>query len=144
MNTLLQEFDIQNEDELPKVASFLLDKAKESGVLLLVGDLGAGKTTLTKYIVQNQMPGEQVTSPTFTLVNKYQKGSFVIHHFDLYRLKDEEEIFEIGLEDALAQGLVIIEWPEIAFNYLPSEFIITKITTAENNHRKISVYGYSK
>ena len=91
-----------------------LSKMAESGdVLLLFGDLGVGKTAFARAFI-NQMMGAQteVPSPTFTLVQMYETPKATLWHFDLYRLKTVEEVWELGFEEALEDGISIIEWPE--------------------------------
>lgn len=82
-------------------------------IILLGGDLGAGKTTLARGLIQGLTgAGTEVPSPTFTLVQDYESPAGLIHHFDLYRIEHEDELLEIGLEDALADGICLIEWPD--------------------------------
>lgn len=84
--------------------------------VLLSGDLGAGKTTLSQAIVSGCGCSDLVTSPTYTLMNVYGDGS--VYHYDLYRLEDEDELYEIGFEETLDEGVpVIIEWPALVTDY---------------------------
>jgi tRNA threonylcarbamoyladenosine biosynthesis protein TsaE len=92
-------------------------------VVALEGDLGAGKTTLARGLIQEAMrSGAPVPSPTFTLVQVYDPPAGPrIWHFDLYRLSDAEELVELGWQDALADGVVLVEWPSRAGDSLPPE-----------------------
>lgn len=89
-------------------------------VVALSGDLGAGKTTLTQAICEGLGVPEPVTSPTYALVHEYGTPRGPVHHFDLYRLRDESQLAQVGWDDALASGgFVIVEWPERAAGLLP-------------------------
>ncbi|HET7716451.1 MAG TPA: tRNA (adenosine(37)-N6)-threonylcarbamoyltransferase complex ATPase subunit type 1 TsaE, partial [Bauldia sp.] len=92
-------------------------------VVALSGDLGAGKTTFARALIRAVAddPGLEVPSPTFTLVQTYAFGRIAIAHFDLYRLSGPEELDELGLDEALAAGAVLIEWPDRAGSRLPSD-----------------------
>jgi len=94
-------------------------------VIALWGDLGAGKTSLARAIIQTLLAAsglrEDVPSPTFTLVQTYEAGLLPIWHADLYRLSDPDELIELGLEEALEAGLLLIEWPDRMDGELPAE-----------------------
>ena len=108
----------------------------QSTVILLTGDLGAGKTALSKAIVKGYGIDELVTSPTYTLVNVYQQDSKKIYHFDLYRLESPDELYEIGFEEFVEEGCpMIIEWPQILDEFeLPSVLNLEiKIQNEENS-----------
>jgi len=110
-------------------------------VILLDGDLGAGKTTLTKFFVNHVSPESHVDSPTFNIVNSYQTKMGVIHHFDLYRLENASEIEDIGFWDYLDDGIaVLIEWPDKMVNLLHSENCIhVKISLSLNQCREVYI-----
>jgi len=112
--------------QLPDVSATLawgdeLGRAAEAGeVLALVGDLGAGKTTLTRGIVEGLGYQQEVTSPTFALVQEYLGGRLEVFHFDFYRVEHEHELLDLGWDDYLdRQGLIIVEWPALFPNLLP-------------------------
>ena len=106
-------------------------------IITLSGDLGAGKTTFVKHLLEHfNIPQTDVTSPTFNLLNIYNTPSKEqIWHYDLYRLQSSEEIINLDFEDALTQKLTIIEWPEIITNYLPKHKININIETISKNNR---------
>ena len=108
-------FVVEKESELKPLLELLECQTKQSSIILLSGELGSGKTTLVKHFCQHLGITESVSSPSFGLVNEYRTNSLSLFHFDLYRIKNIEELFEIGFEEYLNQdGICMIEWPEIA------------------------------
>ena len=108
-----------SEDETIKLATQLARLAKAGDTFALYGTLGMGKSVFARGFIQSLTNAEEVPSPTFTLVQSYEALDFEIYHFDLYRLKSPEEIFELGMEEALYEGVCLIEWPEKMGGYLP-------------------------
>ena len=109
-------------------------------VVALHGDLGAGKTALARALIRAlpSPPGgpegtaeEEVPSPTFTLVQTYERAPAPVWHFDLYRIEDPSEVHELGLDEALAEGIVLIEWPERLGRLLPAEALSLTLTYAQ-------------
>lgn len=106
----------------------LLNLGKGQVVWLLNGEMGSGKTTLVKSIVNELGIDSLVTSPTFSIVNEYGSEENKVYHFDLYRLKNEAEALDIGFEEYLTSGkLCLIEWPEKVTNLLPDQVFEVKI-----------------
>ncbi|MEX2630813.1 MAG: tRNA (adenosine(37)-N6)-threonylcarbamoyltransferase complex ATPase subunit type 1 TsaE [Tistlia sp.] len=105
-------------------------------LLYLEGDLGAGKTAFARALI-NALPGprEEVPSPTFTLVQTYPRDALEIWHFDLYRLERAEEVWELGLEEALVAGASLVEWPERAGSLLPAERLVLRFAHAGTGRR---------
>ena len=125
----MKEFISNNEEDTKKIAAEFVKELKGGDIVLLEGDLGAGKTAFVKGVVQALGgDGNSVTSPTFTIVNEYSLPSKTIYHFDLYRIESVEELFNIGIEEYFyGQGICFIEWPERA-----SELFV-------GNHKKITI-----
>ncbi|ATQ44762.1 tRNA (adenosine(37)-N6)-threonylcarbamoyltransferase complex ATPase subunit type 1 TsaE [Caulobacter mirabilis] len=111
----------------------------------LTGPLGAGKSTLARALVRSlTTPDEDVPSPTFTLVQFYEAADFPLAHFDLYRLSDPDEAYEIGLEDALVDGAAIIEWPQRLEGDLPADRLDIDIgfdETGEGRRARLTAHG---
>jgi tRNA threonylcarbamoyladenosine biosynthesis protein TsaE len=102
----------------------------------LTGPLGAGKSTLARALVRAlTTPDEEVPSPTFTLVQFYEGARLAVAHFDLYRLSDPDEAYEIGLDEALDAGAAVIEWPERLEGRLPPDRLDIEIALAEDGGR---------
>jgi tRNA threonylcarbamoyladenosine biosynthesis protein TsaE len=126
-------------DELPRAAAELVKQSEGLNVWLLKGEMGAGKTTLVKQIVDQIGVEGTVASPTFSIVNQYgNTDEKVVYHFDLYRLKNELEVFDIGLEEYLSSGhLCLIEWPEKLEKLLPDHYFEVQIQPYDSLRRKI-------
>ena len=107
--------------------------AEKGDCIALFGTLGMGKSVLARAFVQELTAAREVPSPTFTLVQMYDAPDFTIYHFDLYRLKSADEIFELGMEEALYEGVSLIEWPEKMGGYLPRQALRITITPKENS-----------
>jgi tRNA threonylcarbamoyladenosine biosynthesis protein TsaE len=103
------------------IGARLAGAAARGDIFALQGDLGAGKTTLARgFIRALTTPEEEVPSPTFTLVQTYETAKGTVWHFDLYRLEDPEEAWELGIEEAFADGISLVEWPERLGTLLPA------------------------
>ena len=110
---------LANEAATQRLGELLADIVNELHSVWLAGDLGAGKTTLTRALLRAMGHEGAVKSPTFTLVEPYEINGRAVNHFDLYRLADPEELEYLGFSDYLGEALVLIEWPEKAQGYLP-------------------------
>ncbi len=126
-------------NDLPVAAAELINESLGLDVWLLIGEMGAGKTTLVKELVHQLGVDGAVASPTFSIVNQY--GSMenrIIYHFDLYRLKNESEAFDIGLDEYLTSGdICLIEWPEKLERLLPQKYFEVQIQPYDSLRRKI-------
>lgn len=119
--TVPEVVDLADEEATLALGARLALDAAPGDVFALAGPLGSGKTTLARgFIRALTRPDEEVPSPTFTLVQTYETPKGTIWHFDLYRLEDPEEAWELGIEDAFASGISLIEWPERLGTLLPA------------------------
>ena len=112
------KFDISKEIDTAKIAKKVSKLIKVGDVLFFYGDIGVGKTTFIKYLINNlqkinRSKLTEVTSPTFSIVNEYMVGNTKILHYDLYRIKDKKELKNIGLLENYKDALLLIEWPEL-------------------------------
>lgn len=126
-----------------------LGKLTNSGdIICLTGDLGTGKTHISKGIAKGLGVTEHITSPTFTIVNEYDSGRLKLFHFDVYRVSDPDEIYAIGFDDYIfSDGVSLIEWANYIEEILPSEYLhihIQKNLSLGDDYRKITLTPYGK
>lgn len=136
-------FTISSEDQIDKVAEDFLPLLKNHKVVAFYGEMGAGKTTFIKSLCRRMGVEGHVTSPSFAIVNEYaaQDGK-VIFHFDFYRLKNVEEVFDMGYEDYFfSNHICLIEWPEKVADFLPTDRLDVFITADSNGKRSLKVSG---
>ena len=121
-----------SEEETIKIAERFSKITKISDFICLDGTLGMGKSVFARGFIKYQTNAEEVPSPTFTLVQSYEGKDYDIFHYDLYRIKNAEEIFEIGMEDMIYEGISLVEWPSKMEAYLPNNRIEIVITGKDN------------
>lgn len=137
-------YEVYSEEETKRIGYELGKNASKGEIYCLCGDLGAGKTVLTKGFAEGIGITEHITSPTFTIVNEYHSGRIPFYHFDVYRINDVDEMFEIGYEEYFyGDGVCLIEWAELIKEILPDNIKWIKIdrdlTSDNENYRKIEV-----
>ena len=142
MKKLLNEFISKNEEQTYEFAKELALKIEVPTVINLVGDLGAGKTTFTKGFLKALGVKENVTSPTFTLLNEYQTG-YPIYHFDMYRIEDPNETEQLGFDEYFdlnfLNGITLVEWASNTPHLLPSKYLQITIEKITDNQRKFVI-----
>ena len=110
--------DLSSEKKTEELANKLLKKLKLGDIIFLYGEIGVGKTTFVRYLIngfqkENNIKLTEVTSPTFNIINEYEINQTKINHYDLFRLKSVEETKNLGLFDNLANSITLVEWPQI-------------------------------
>ena len=139
-----KEIKCKDLSELPKVAEALIEFAEDLKVWVFEGEMGAGKTTLIKEIGRLLKVKNNVTSPTFSIINEYltEKGE-ILYHFDFYRIKAESEAMDIGVEEYFYSGnLCFIEWASLIPNLLPPQYLKINIQSAPMESRIIQLLKY--
>lgn len=133
-----------SEEETLKIGIKLGSLLKIGNTVVLTGDLGSGKTKLTEGILTYYKLEEEISSPTFTIVNEYIKDDIKIFHFDVYRLEDSSEFYAIGGDEYFEKGICIIEWGELIQDALPQEYLHIKFERNNNNEnsRIINIISY--
>lgn len=132
-------FEIKSVEELSQVSDLLINWREKSNIVAFYGTMGAGKTTLIKNLCKKMGVTDEVNSPTFALVNEYQTDNMdSIFHFDFYRIKSLEEVFDIGYEDYFYGGsLCLLEWPELIDPLMPEHFIKVEIRHGDTDASRI-------
>lgn len=140
MGIILMEkvFISHNEQETSALAAKLAQISKAGDVWALNGTLGAGKSVFARAFIRKLTAAEEVPSPTFTLAQIYHTTHFDIYHYDLYRLKSPEEIFELGVEEAFYSAVNLVEWPEKMAGFAPRDMWNVQIDIVDDV-RKITV-----
>lgn len=137
---------LTNLKETEAFASVLAKIVKIGDIITFSGDLGVGKTSFIQFFIKSLARQEiEVTSPTFNLLHLYKLDEYEIWHFDLYRLKNKEEIYELGIDDAFSYGVSLIEWPEIIADILPKDRLEIKLSFADKqSSRELTLNAYGK
>lgn len=129
---LEKEIYVKSEDETRELGKRLAENLETGDIVALIGDLGTGKTALTRYIAEALGVKEPVTSPTFTIVREHTDGRIPLYHFDVYRVYDPDELYEIGFEEYLfGGGVCIIEWADLIEDLLPAGTLVINIKRGE-------------
>lgn len=130
----------KSEAETIKIAGEIAQQILPGTVIALYGTLGVGKSAFSRGFIKSLCPNvKEVPSPTFTLLQTYEASSFDIYHFDMYRLKNPEEAYELGIEDAFLEGVSLIEWPEKIGSLLPKNAMRISFEIQEDQSRLITV-----
>jgi len=127
-------------DELPQISTLLLQTGNDLPVWLFEGHMGAGKTTLIKALCRQLGVRSTVQSPTFSLVNEYDAAGKVVYHFDFYRIKDETEALDMGVEEYFDSGdFCFVEWPGKIENLWPLKYLMLNLQADESGTRILEI-----
>lgn len=129
------QFICQNEKETKNFAKSLASHLKKEDIIVLTGELGSGKTKFTEGILTFFHLEQEISSPTFTIVNEYHNDTITIYHFDVYRLEDSSAFYEIGGEEYLEKGICLIEWGELIKDALPKDYIHITFSKDDKNEQ---------
>ncbi len=131
------EIRIENLDNIRAAAREFIQNMGDAHVFAFYGKMGAGKTTFVKAICEELGVEDVITSPTFAIINEYE-GNETIYHFDFYRIKKLEEVYDMGYEDYFYSGaLCFIEWPELIEEILPDDAVRVSITEQQDGSRLV-------
>ena len=133
------EIRIDSIDTIREAAREFINNMGEAHVFAFYGKMGAGKTTFVKAICEELGVKDVITSPTFAIINEYEADGEPLYHFDFYRIKKLEEVYDMGYEDYFYSGaLCFIEWPELIEEILPDDAVRVSITEQEDGSRLVS------
>ncbi|MEF9992185.1 MAG: tRNA (adenosine(37)-N6)-threonylcarbamoyltransferase complex ATPase subunit type 1 TsaE [Paraclostridium sp.] len=128
---------LENEEQTREIGYKLGNLLTPKSVVCLIGDLGAGKTTMTQSLAQALEVDDYITSPTFTIVNEYE-GKMPLYHFDVYRIGSSDEMYDIGFDEYInGDGVCIIEWANLIDDILPDEYLYIEMNYKETGREMI-------
>jgi len=127
----------RSEAETAAFGARIADLLQAGDVVTLGGDLGVGKTVFARGIIRRFLPREEVPSPTFTLIQAYETPRFAISHVDLYRVKERSELRELGLDEALERGVLLIEWPDRMGELLPRDRLDVMLSAVDDDNERM-------
>ena len=131
-------FETYSPEETLEIGRLLGENAGPGEVYALIGDLGAGKTVFTKGFAQGLGIEEPVNSPTFTILQIYEEGRLPLYHFDVYRIGDIDEMYELGYEEYFfGDGVCVIEWADLIEELIPEDALTIRITRGEDEEARI-------
>lgn len=131
------KYTLQN---IKEATDFLLPYLQKYSVIAFEGEMGAGKTTLISALCKELGITSEISSPTFSIVNEYLSNDRCVYHFDFYRIEEEQEAYQIGLEEYLDSGNVcLLEWAERVPSFMPLHYLQVKISVLDENTRMLQL-----
>lgn len=131
-----EKYITNSEEETKAFAREFAKKLKCGDIVILSGDLGSGKTKFVEGVLENFNLQDEISSPTFTIVNEYKNEQATIYHFDVYRLEDADEFYAIGGEEYFENGICLIEWGEMIEDILPKGYIKIEFSRDLDNENR--------
>jgi|TARA_B110000881_G_C18082115_1_gene274062 tRNA threonylcarbamoyladenosine biosynthesis protein TsaE len=140
---------IKSLENLKSLSVTIAKKLSKSDCIFLIGEIGAGKTTFTRYLInylqeKNNIKQTDILSPTFNLLYEYDIKNYKIMHYDLYRLKDSQEVMQLDIFNEISETVKIIEWPELIKNNIDNRIELKFYHTTIENERNLEIKGYGK
>jgi tRNA threonylcarbamoyladenosine biosynthesis protein TsaE len=131
--------EVNNLNELSKISDYILREFPKERIIVLDAEMGKGKTTFIKHFCEDILEAEdEVSSPTFAIVNVYKYKNNKAYHFDFYRLNSVAEALDIGFDEYLYSGdYCFIEWPEIIMSFMPEEYLLIKISEGKDDNSRV-------
>ena len=148
--TKSSKLDISKLETTKKFADILSNNIFKGDIILFYGEVGVGKTTFIKFLINSLLKKEkkdisEITSPTFSLMNQYKLKKYEIHHYDLYRLNNEKDILSLNIFEDFSNKVILIEWPEILGKLKPKNTIDINFEYGENfNSRYLTISDFDK
>lgn len=138
MVEVVRTLTMKDEEDTRQFGLSLAAQCRPGTVIALLGDLGTGKTALTRYIAEGLGVQETITSPTFTIIQEYHSGRLPLYHFDVYRLRDAEDLFEIGGDEYFyGDGVCVVEWADVVIDALPEDTLYVQIAYGETENGRV-------
>ena len=140
---------IKSTEHLRSISDKIADKVSEEDCIFLIGEIGVGKTTFTRYFInylqkKKGVKQTEVLSPTFNLLYEYEIKNLKVMHYDLYRIKNKKELTQLGIFGEGINSIKIIEWPELVETNLPNRLELHLKHSDNENERELSVVGFGK
>ncbi len=137
-----QTFKVDKETDYVTLLPAIADAVQQHRIVLFQGEMGAGKTTFIRHLVNHMQTDDEVSSPTYAIVNTYETGFGKVFHFDCYRFDSVEEAYDIGMEEYLyGNEICLIEWPDRVAELLPEQVLVISLSAQADGSRTLKIVG---